>query len=173
VTIKATTARHPLSLPVHRTGGCPRLTSRGDPSGRTNWSTCTTTASLGANDRHDHPQHRADSYPGLNHHAIECRSYGGFFEGWFEDARAGLDGPPGFLSAYVVRPFRFGEARWKTEDEDRLAIEFVPHEAGQGEPFRFSIPAGTIRSFAAHLLQTASVGDGWREPRRVRRSLID
>jgi hypothetical protein len=70
-------------------------------------------------------------------------------------------------------PFRFGEARWNTEDEDRLAIEFVPQEAGQGEPFRCSIPASTIRNLAAHLLQTASVGEGWREPRRVRRSLMD
>jgi len=125
------------------------------------------------NDRHNHPQHRPDSYPGLNDHATECRSYGGWFEGWFEDARAGLNGPPGFLSAYLVRPFRFGQSRWRVEDDDRLAIEFVPAESGTAEPFRCSIPAGTIRNLARHLNLTADVGDGWRPPRHVRQTLTD
>ncbi len=125
------------------------------------------------NDRLHHPQRQPNNYPSREHHPTECRSYGGFFDGWFEDTRSGLNGPPGVVSTYLVRPFRFGEARWKTEDEDRLAIEFVPHEAGQGEPFRCSIPAGMIRNLAAHLLQTASVGDGWRQPRHIRRTMTD
>jgi hypothetical protein len=125
------------------------------------------------NDRLWHPQRQPNNYPSREHHPTECRSYGGFFEGWFEDARSGLYGPPGFLSMYLARPFRFGEARWRTDDEDRLAIEFVPQEQGHGEPFRCSVPAGTIRNLAAHLTHTATVGDGWRPPRRVRRRLTD
>lgn len=124
-------------------------------------------------DRHSHPQHQEDGYPSVNHHPTECRSYGGWFEGWFEDARAGLNGPPGYLSAYLVRPFRFGQTRWAADDQDRLAIEFVPRESGDGEPFRCSIPATSIRNLAEHLRQSADVGDGWREPRHVRRTLTD
>ncbi|MGI8664721.1 MAG: hypothetical protein ACR2N4_01595 [Jatrophihabitans sp.] len=124
------------------------------------------------NDRAGHPQHQPDSYPSLNHHVTECRSYGGWFEGWFEDARAGLNGPPGYLSAYLVRPFRHGQTRW-ADDEDRLAFEFVPRDNGNGEPFRCSIPASTIRNLVAHLAQTADVADGWRPPRKVRSNLTD
>jgi hypothetical protein len=114
--------------------------------------------------RHLHPQHRPDGYPGIDHHPTECQSYGGWFEGWFEDARAGLNGPPGFLNCYLARPFRYGQKRFVQDDEDRLAIEFLPRDDGAGEPFRCSIPASTIRNLAAHLNHTADVGDGWREP---------
>lgn len=119
-------------------------------------------------DRDAHPQHQPDDYPARNHHPTECQSYGGAFEGWFEDARAGLDGPPGFLSAYLVRPFRYGQLGHHA-DEDRLALEFLPLEDGAAEPFRCSIPASTIRNLAAHLGHTADVGDGWRPPRHLRR----
>jgi hypothetical protein len=125
------------------------------------------------NSRHDHPQYQPDGYPALNHLVTECQSYGGAWEGWFEDARAGLNGPPGFLSAYLVMPFRYGQRRWGTDDEPRLAIEFVPRDDGTAEPFRCSIPAATIRNLAAHLVHTADVGDGWRKPRHVRQSLSD
>jgi hypothetical protein len=125
------------------------------------------------NDRPHHAQHQAGQYPSREHHPTECRSYGGWFEGWFEDARSGLNGAPGFLSLYLVKPFRFGQTRWGANDEDRLAIEFVPQESGTAEPFRCSIPATTIRNLAAHLAQTAEVADGWREPRRIRRTLTD
>jgi hypothetical protein len=125
------------------------------------------------NDRFHHPQHQEDGYPSREHHPTECRSYGGWFEGWFEDARAGLNGPPGFLSAYLVRPFRFGQTRWAADDVDRLALEFQPRDNGYGEPFRCSIPATSIRNLAAHLAQTADIGDGWREPRHVRRTPTD
>ncbi len=120
------------------------------------------------NDRASHPQHQPDDYPSLNHHVTECPSYGG----WFEDARAGLNGPPGYLSAYLVRPFRYGQNRW-TDDEGRLAFEFVPRDNGTGEPFRCSIPISTIRNLAAHLVHTADVGDGWSPPRSVRSILTD
>jgi len=124
-------------------------------------------------ERHAHPQHQPNGYPSVTHHPTECQSYGGWWEGWFEDARAGLNGPPGFLSAYLVRPFRYGQRGWRFDDEDRLAIEFVPKQEGDFEPFRCSIPVGSIRNFAVHLMQTADVGDGWREPRKVRSSLGD
>ncbi|MFL6163546.1 MAG: hypothetical protein ACJ74U_15140 [Jatrophihabitantaceae bacterium] len=123
--------------------------------------------------RHFHPQHQPGGYPGLSHHPTECQSYGGWFEGWFEDARAGLNGPPGFLNCYLARPFRYGQRRFAADDEDRLAIEFLPREDGTAEPFRCSIPASTIRNLAAHLNLTADVGDGWRGPRKVRTSLTD
>lgn len=48
-----------------------------------------------------------------------------------------LDGPPGVLSVYLVRPFRFGQ--WvRTVDTDRLALEFAPRD-DDGQPFRCSI----------------------------------
>ena len=125
-------------------------------------------------DRHGHPQHQPYGYPSLNHHATECQSYGGWFEGWFEDARFGLNGPPGYLAAYLVRPFRYGQRRLAhQDDETRLAIEFVPQQEGAAEPFRCSIPVESIRNLARHLNLTADVGDGWREPRPIRRSLTD
>jgi hypothetical protein len=86
-------------------------------------------------------------------------------EGWFEDARAGLNGPPGFLTAW--------QRRWQDDDEDRLAIEFVPQEDGAAQPFRCSIPAAFIRNLARHLNLAADVRDGWREPRHVRHSLTN
>jgi hypothetical protein len=123
--------------------------------------------------RHFHPQNQPNGYPGLSHHPTECQSYGGWFEGWFEDARAGLNGPPGYLNCYLARLFRYGQKRFAADDEDRLAIEFLPREDGTAEPFRCSIPASTIRNLAAHLNHTADVGDGWREPRKIRTSLSD
>jgi hypothetical protein len=124
-------------------------------------------------ERHAHPQYQSKGYPSITHHPTECQSYGGAWEGWFEDARAGLNGPPGFLTAYLVRPFRYGQRGWHTDDEDRLAIEFVPQQDGTAEPFRCSISAAFIRNLARHLNLTADVGDGWREPRHVRHSLTD
>lgn len=57
--------------------------------------------------------------------------------------------------------------------DDRLAVEFLPREQGHGEPLCCSIPALSIRNLAAHLAQTADVGEGWKEPRHVRRSVTD
>lgn len=125
-------------------------------------------------DRVHHPEFQHDGYPNPEHHWTECRSYGGVWNGWFEDAKAGLNGPPGYLSAYLVRPFLFGRPRFAvTELDDRLALEFYPQVAGQVDPFRCSIPASSIRNLAEHLRQTADVGDGWREPRHVRLTLTD
>jgi hypothetical protein len=112
-----------------------------------------------------------DGYPSVNHHRSECQSYGGYFDGRFGDASGGLDGPPGVLSAYLVRPFQFGQLV-RSEDEDRLALEVAPLD-DDGQPLRFSVPASVIRNLAAHLAQTAGVADGWRPPRHVRRSLTD
>ena len=78
-------------------------------------------------------------------------------------------GPPGFLSAYLVKPFRYGQRRWRDDDDTRLAIEFVPQLEGAAVPFRCSIRADAIRNLARHL--NADVGDGWRYPRHVRTSL--
>jgi len=122
-------------------------------------------------DRLDHPQMQDSGYPGVNHHWTECQSYGGAFEGWYGDDSGGLDGPPGVLSVYLVRPFRFGQVRTRTVDEDRLVLEFAPTDDGQ--PFRCSMPAWMLRTLAAHLAQTAGVADGWRPPRPVRQSLTD
>jgi len=83
-------------------------------------------------DRYGHPQYQPSGYPSITHHPSECQSYGGWFDGWFEDARAGLNGPPGLLLAYLVRPYRFGQRRWRQEDETRLAIEFAPRSEGAG-----------------------------------------
>jgi hypothetical protein len=125
-------------------------------------------------DRLDHPQMQDSGYPGVNHHLSECQSYGGAFEGWFGDDSGGLNGPAGVLSIYLVRPFRFGQQRTRTVDEDRLALEFVPRDDdGDGQPFRCSVPAWMLRTLAAHLAQTAGVADGWRPPRHVRESLTD
>lgn len=125
-------------------------------------------------ERYYHPQFQSDDYPNPLHHPTECRSYAGWWDGWYEDAKAGLNGPPGYLSAYLVRPFEYGRPRHRAVDlDDRLALEFLPREHGRGEPFRCSIPALSIRNLAAHLSQTADVGEGWRDPRKVRRSLTD
>jgi hypothetical protein len=125
-------------------------------------------------ERARHPQFQGDGYPNPEHHPTECRSYGGWWDGWFEDARAGLNGPPGYLSAYLVRPFLFGRPRHRVVDlDDRLALEFMPREHGHGEPFRCSIPAASIRNLARHLDLTADVGDGWQAPRHIRQSLTD
>jgi hypothetical protein len=113
-------------------------------------------------DRSGHPQFQEDGYPSLNHHRTECRSYDGWFGALADDGR------PGFLSAYLVRPFRFGQERSSTVDETRLAIEFDPADDGGGELFRCTVPASIIRNVAAHLAQTAGVADGWRSPRHVR-----
>jgi hypothetical protein len=80
------------------------------------------------------------------------------------------DGQPGYLSAYLVRPFRFGKLG-HTVDETRLAVEFDPAEDG-GELFRCTVPAPMTRNLAAHLTQTASVADGWRPPHQVRLTLV-
>jgi len=117
-------------------------------------------------DRASHPQFN-DGYPSLNHHRSECRSYDGFF-GALAD-----DGQPGYFSAYLVRPFRFGQLGHTVVDETRLAIEFDPAEDDAGQPFRCTVPATMIRNLAAHLTQTAGVADGWRPPHRVRLTLID
>lgn len=125
-------------------------------------------------DRSLHPQFQHDDYPNPDHHPSECRSYGGAWNGWFENAKAGLTGAPGFLSAYLVRPFLYGRPRFSAPDwDDRLALEFYPQEVGTADPFRCSIPASSIRNLAAHLSQTADVGDGWRTPRLTRHSLTD
>ena len=124
-------------------------------------------------DRHGHPQYQPSGYPSITHHPTECQSYGGWFDGWFEDAHAGLNGPPGLLFAYLVRPYRFGQRRWRQDDETRLAIEFAPRSEGAAEPFRCSIPVESIRNLARHLNLTADVGDGWREPRPIRQGLTD
>lgn len=122
-------------------------------------------------DRLGHPQLQDDGYPSFHHNRTECRSYGGFFDGQFEDDKGGLAGPPGVLSVYLVRPFRFGQ--WvRMVDEDRLALEFAPRDDG-GEPFRCSIPATLVRNLAAHLAQTAGVADGWRPPRHIRESMTE
>jgi len=124
-------------------------------------------------DRHAHPQYQPGGYPALSHPVAECQSYGGSWDGWFQDDRAGLDGPPGYLLAYLSRPFRYGQRRGTYEDTTRLVLEFVPVQDDAAEPFRCSIPATLIRSLAAHLIHTADVGDGWREPRTIRHSLTD
>jgi hypothetical protein len=117
-------------------------------------------------DRAGHPQFQDDGYPSLNHHRTECRSYDGWFGALFEDGR------PGFLSAYLVRPFRFGQLG-HTVDETRLAIEFEPAEDGAGQLFRCTVPATIIRNLSGHLTQTAGVADGWTAPRHVRLTLTD
>ncbi|MEO7263089.1 MAG: hypothetical protein ABI047_17825 [Jatrophihabitantaceae bacterium] len=38
---------------------------------------------------------------------------------------------------------------------------------------RCTVPATIIRNLAAHLTQTATVGDGWRPPRQVGLTLVD
>lgn len=116
-------------------------------------------------DRASHPQHNG-GYPSLNHHRTECRSYDGFF-GAMSD-----DGQLGYFSAYLVRPFRFGQLG-QPVDETRLAIEFEPAEDDGGQPFRCTVPASIIRNIAAHLTQTAGVADGWRPPHHVRLTLVD
>lgn len=117
-------------------------------------------------DRASHPQFHG-GYPSLNHHRSECRSYDGFF-GALND-----EGRPGYFSAYLVRPFRFGQLAAPTADETRLAIEFDPAEDDARPLVRFTVPATIIRNIAAHLTQTADTGDGWRSPRRVALTLVD
>jgi hypothetical protein len=110
-------------------------------------------------DRASHPQFHG-GYPSLNHHRTECRSYDGWFGALSDEGR------PGYFSAYLVRPFRFGQLG-HTADQTRLAIEFDPAEDDAGQPFRFTVPASIIRNIAAHLTQTADTADGWRPPRHV------
>jgi hypothetical protein len=116
-------------------------------------------------DRASHPQFNG-GYPSLNHHRTECRSYDGFF-GALDD-----DGRPGYFSAYLVRPFRFGQLG-HTPDQTRLAIEFEPAEDTGGEPFRCTVHPASIRNLAAYLAHTADVADGWRPPRHVGQGLAD
>lgn len=116
-------------------------------------------------DRASHPQFH-DGYPSLNHHRTECRSYDGWF-GALSD-----EGGPGYFSAYLVRPFRFGQLG-HTAPETRLAIEFDPAEDDAGPLVRFTVPATIIRNVAAHLTQTADTGDGWRAPRHVALNLVE
>jgi hypothetical protein len=116
-------------------------------------------------DRAGHPQFN-DGYPSLNHHRTECRSYDGFFGALSDDGR------PGYFSAYLVRPFRFGQLG-HTVDETRLAVEFDPAEDGAGQLFRCTVSASMIRNLAAYLTQTAGVADGWRPPHHVRLTLVD
>jgi hypothetical protein len=115
-------------------------------------------------DRASHAQFNG-GYPSLNHHRTECRSYDGFFGALSEDGR------PGYFSAYLVRPFRFGQPL-HTPDETRLAIEFEAAE-DDGEPFRCTVHPASIRNLAAYLAHTADVDDGWRPPRHVGQSLTD
>ena len=72
-----------------------------------------------------------------------------------------------------MRPFRYGQRGWHFDDEDRLAIEFVPRDEGAAEPFRCSIKVESIRNLARHLGLTADVRDGWRYPRYIRQGLTD
>jgi hypothetical protein len=118
-------------------------------------------------DRAGHPQFQDDGYPSLNHHQTECRSYDGWF-GALND-----EGRPGYLSAYLMRPFRFGQQRTSTADETRLAVEFEPAEDDGGPLVRCTVPASIIRNLAAHLAQTAGVADGWRPPHHVRQGVAD
>lgn len=73
--------------------------------------TCSTTGAPWCADRTGHPPFQDDGYPSLNHHRTECRSYDGWFGALAED------GTPGYFSAYLVRPFRFGQERDSTVDE--------------------------------------------------------
>ncbi|MEO6503408.1 MAG: hypothetical protein ABIQ09_16045 [Jatrophihabitantaceae bacterium] len=117
-------------------------------------------------DRAGHPQFHG-GYPSLNHHRTECRSYDGWF-GALDD-----DGRPGFLSAYLMRPFRFGQLG-HAGDETRLAIEWEPAgDSGGGQLFRCTVHPASIRNLAAWLTHTADVEDGWRPPRHMQHSLTD
>jgi hypothetical protein len=116
-------------------------------------------------DRTGHPQFNG-GYPSLNHHRTECRSYDGFFGALSEDGR------PGYFSAYLMRPFRFGQIG-HTADQTRLAVEFEPAEDNGGEPFRCTVHTASTRNLAAYLTHTADVEEGWRAPRHVRQTLAD
>jgi hypothetical protein len=118
-------------------------------------------------DRAGHPQFQDDGYPSLNHHRTECRSYDGWFGALSDEGR------PGYFSAYLVRPFRFGQLAAPKAPETRLAIEFDPAEDDAGPLVRFTVPATIIRNIAAHLGQTADTGDGWRSPRRNDLTLVE
>ncbi len=115
-------------------------------------------------DRASHPQFNG-GYPSPNHHRTECRSYDGFFGALSEDGR------PGYFSAYLVRPFRFGQLG-HTPDEIRMAVEFEAAEDG-GEEFRCTVHPSMIRNLAAYLTHTAEVEEGWRPPRRMQGALTD
>ncbi len=157
-----------MSPATPRMSGCPHLSDRGDPSLTTDGG-APYQFDYGAPwcaGRASHPQFQEDGYPSLNHHRTECRSYDGWFGALSED------GQPGYLSAYLVRPFRFGQLG-HTADEDRLAIEFDPAEDDGGELFRCTVPATIIRNLAAHLTQTADTADGWRPPRHVTLTLVE
>jgi hypothetical protein len=116
-------------------------------------------------DRASHPEFHG-GYPSQNHHRTECRSYDGFFGALSED------GQPGYFSAYLMRPFRFGQLG-HTADQTRLAIEFEPAEDDGGQPFRCTVHTSSIRNLAAYLTHTADVEDGWRPPRQMQHSLTD
>jgi hypothetical protein len=115
-------------------------------------------------DRASHPQFYG-GYPSPNHHRTECRSYDGFF-GALDD-----DGRPGYFSAYLMRPFRFGQLG-HTPDETRLAVELEPARDG-GEPFRCTIHPASIPNLAGYLTHTADVEEGWRPARHVSHTLTD
>ena len=117
-------------------------------------------------DRASHPQFNG-GYPSLNHHHTECRSYDGWFGALSDEGR------PGYFSAYLVRPFRFGQLATPKPPETRLAIEFDPAEDDAGPLVRFTVPATIIRNIAAHLGQTADTADGWRSPRRNDLTLVE
>ncbi|HST81405.1 MAG TPA: hypothetical protein VLL08_06675 [Kineosporiaceae bacterium] len=116
-------------------------------------------------DRASHPQFNG-GYPSPNHHRTECRSYDGFF-GALDDA-----GRPGYFSAYLMRPFRFGQPG-HAPDQTRLAIEFEPAGEGSGEPFRCTVHPDSIRNLAAYLAHTADIEGGWRPPRHLSQGLAD
>jgi len=117
-------------------------------------------------DRASHPQFHG-GYPSLNHHRTECRSYDGFY-GALND-----EGRPGYFSAYLVRPFRFGQERGDTPDQTRMAFEFDPAVDDAGPLFRCTVPVSIIRNFAAYLTHTADVEDGWRPARHISATLTD
>ncbi|MBV9823801.1 MAG: hypothetical protein JO144_16345 [Actinobacteria bacterium] len=117
-------------------------------------------------DRASHPQFHG-GYPSLNHHRTECRSYDGFYGALNDEGRAG------YFSAYLVRPFRFGQERGDSPDQTRLAIEFDPAVDDAGPLFRCTVHTSVIRNLAAYLTHTADVEDGWRSPRSVSQSVID
>jgi hypothetical protein len=110
-------------------------------------------------DRASHPQYHG-GYPSPNHHRTECRSYEAFHRALSEDGR------PGYFSAYLMRPFRFGQLG-HTPDQTRLAIEFEPAQDDGAEWFRCTVPTASIRNLAAYLTHTADVEEGG--PRRQER----
>ena len=110
-------------------------------------------------DRASHPQFHG-GYPSPNHHHTECRSYDGFF-GALDDT-----GRPGYFSAYLVRPFRFGQLG-HTPDEIPAGGGVRACRGRRRRAVRCTIHPASIRNLAAYLTHTADVEDGWRLPCRV------